>query len=104
MYEGQLAEAEKLERQVIAVQARLLGPEHMDTAASKYNLALVEVHRGKTNEALQLLREAVEHGLSPSDCGALEKDPDLKPLHGDPRFQPIVAEAKQCGTPAQQSN
>ena len=103
LYEGRLLEAEKLEREVIAIQRRVLGPEHMDTAASKYNLALVEVHRGRANDALQLLREAVEHGLSPGDCLGLEKDPDLKPLHGDPRFQSIVAEAKQCVASAQQS-
>jgi len=103
LYEGRLVEAENLELETIAIQRRVLGPEHMDTAASKYNLALVELHRRKANEALQLLREAVEHGLSPSDCLGLEKDPDLKPLHGNPRFQSIVVEAKQCAAAAQQS-
>jgi eukaryotic-like serine/threonine-protein kinase len=102
LQEGRLVEAETLEREAIAIQRRVLGPEHMDTAASKYNLALVEVHRGKANEALQLLREAVEHGLSPGDCLGLEKDPDLKPLQGDLRFQSIVAEAKQRAAAAQQ--
>jgi hypothetical protein len=33
----------------------------------------------------------------------LEKDPDLKPLHGNPRFQSIVAEAKQSAAAAQPS-
>jgi len=102
LYEGRSVQAEKMQREVLAIQRRVLGPEHMDTAASTYNLALVEVHSHKTSEALLLLREAVEHGLSPADCLGIDKDPDFKPLHGDPRFQEIVAEAKQHAAAAQQ--
>ena len=102
MYEGRSIEAEKMQGEVLAIQRRILGPENMDTAASTYNLALAEVHLRKTSEALRLLREAVEHGLSPGDCLGMEKDPDLKPLHGDLRFQEIVAEAKQHAAAARQ--
>jgi serine/threonine protein kinase len=102
LYEGRLVEAEKMQREVLAIQRRVLGPEHMDTAASTYNLALVKVHLGQTSEALLLLREAVEHGLSPGDCLGMDKEPDFKPLRGDPRFQEIVAEAKQHAAAAQQ--
>ena len=102
LYEGRSVQAEKMQREVLAIQRRVLGPEHMDTAASTYNLALVEVHSHKTSEALLLLREAVEHGLSPGDCLGMDKDPYLKPLYGDPRFQEIVAEAKHHAAAAQQ--
>jgi non-specific serine/threonine protein kinase/serine/threonine-protein kinase len=101
LYEGRLVQAEKMQREVLAIQRRVLGPENMDTAASTYNLALVKVHLGQTSEALLLLREAVEHGLSPGDCLGMDKEPDFKPLHGDPRFQEIVAEAKQHAAAAQ---
>ncbi len=100
--EGRSVEAEKMQREVLAIQRRVLGPEHMDTAASTYNLALVKVHLGQTSEALLLLRESVEHGLSPGDCLGMDKEPDFKPLQGDPRFQEIVAEAKQHAAAAQQ--
>jgi serine/threonine protein kinase/tetratricopeptide (TPR) repeat protein len=102
MYEGRSIEAEKMQGEVLAIQRRILGTENMDTAASTYNLALAEVHLRKTSEALRLLREAVEHGLSPGDCLGIDKDPDFKPLHGDPRFQKIVVEAKQHAAAAQQ--
>jgi Tetratricopeptide repeat len=102
LYEGRSVQAEKMQREVLAIQRRVLGPEHMDTAASTYNLALVEVHLRQTSEALRLLREAVEHGLSPGDCLGVDKEPDFKSLHGDPRFQEIVAEAKQHAAAAQQ--
>ena len=102
MYDGRSAQAEKMQQEVLAIQRRILGPENMDTAASTYNLALVEVHLHKTSEALRLLREAVEHGLSPGDSLGIDRDPDFKSLHDDPRFQEIVAEAKHRATAAQQ--
>ena len=52
-------------------------------------------------EALSLLRQAVDHGLSPSDALGMEKDPDLKSLHGDPRFIPLVAYVKEREAAAQ---
>jgi eukaryotic-like serine/threonine-protein kinase len=103
LQQGHSAEAEKLQRETLEIQRRVLGPKHPDTAASVYNLAIVEAHEGRPAEALRLLREAVDNGLSPSDCLGMEKDPDLKPLRGDTRFQSIVAEAKQQAATAQQS-
>jgi hypothetical protein len=41
--------------------------------------------------ALSLLREAVAHGQGLQ----LETDPDLKSLHSDPRFNALVAKAKE---------
>jgi hypothetical protein len=38
---------------------------------------------------------AFAHGLKPADALDMEKDPDLKSLHGDPCVDSLVAEAKQ---------
>ena len=96
-YEGHYVEAEKLLRETLDIQRRVLGPEHPGTAYSTYILACIAARRGQRNEALSLLREAVDHGLAPPPWAALdiEKDPDLQSLHGDPRFDGLVAHAKK---------
>jgi hypothetical protein len=55
---------------------------------------------GKRDEALSLLR-AVDHGLAPDYDLEIEKDPDFKALHGDPRFDDLVAHAKERAVAAQ---
>jgi hypothetical protein len=94
LHQSRYAEAEKLQEDTLDIQRRVLGPDHPNTAASVYNLAIVKVRKRDPAEALRLLHEAVTHGLSPSDCLGLEKDPDLKSLHGDPRFEAVVADAR----------
>jgi hypothetical protein len=51
--------------------------------------------KGNADEALALLREAVDHTLTPKTDLAIETNPDLKSLHGDPRFAALVAHAKE---------
>jgi hypothetical protein len=41
------------------------------------------------------LREAVDHGLSADLDLTIEKETDFKSLHGDPRFDALVAHAKE---------
>jgi len=82
-------------REAIDIQRHVLGPDYPDTALSVYNLACLEARQGRRNEALSLLRETVDHGLSPAQDVDMEKDPDLKSLHGDPRFTALVAHAKE---------
>jgi len=101
--EGNYTEAEKLLKQVRDIQRHVLGPEHSDTAVSTYNLACVAAHLGRRGEAFALLREAVDHGLSAQGDLDLDQDPDLKSLHGDPRFAPMVAHAKEVAASAQKT-
>ena len=93
--EGHYAEAEKLNRETRDVKRRVQGPDSPDTAGSTYNLGCVAALRGRPDEALSLLSEAVDHGLRPSVDSYMDKDPDLKSLHGDPRFAALVAHARE---------
>jgi serine/threonine protein kinase len=102
-HERQYAEAEKLAGEARDVDRRVLGPEHPDTALSTYNLAIVQEHLGKRDEALKLLLEAITHGLPPGNALGIEKDPDFNSLHGDPRFDALVAEAHERAATTQKA-
>lgn len=93
--EGQDPQAEKLFRELVEIQTRVLGPEHPQTAISVYNVGVAEARQGHKNEAISFLRQAVDHGLPAEGDLAIDQDPDLKSLHGDPRFEAVVADAKQ---------
>lgn len=104
--EGQLGkddESEKLTRQALDLERRVLGPDQPETAVTVYNLACIVLKRGKTDEALSLLRQAVDHGLLPREAVKMGEDPDLKALHGDPRFAALIAHAKERAA-AQKTN
>jgi serine/threonine protein kinase/tetratricopeptide (TPR) repeat protein len=94
-HEGQFVEADKLARQTLEIRRRKFGPDHPDTAASVLQLARIAALRGRRDEALSLLREAVEHGISPEDLEDARQSPEFKSLRGDPRFDSLVALAKQ---------
>jgi len=107
MEEGKYTEAEKVYREVIGIQQRVLGPGHPTTAMTRYDLGCVTAHEGHKVEAISILRDAVDHGLPAFGDRAMEKDPDLKALHGDPRFTALVAHAKEVAeskTAPQQHN
>jgi serine/threonine protein kinase/tetratricopeptide (TPR) repeat protein len=95
MEEAHYAEAEKLYLETLDVQKRILGPEHPDTAITTYNLGCIAAHLNQRDKALALLREAVDHGLPVAGDLQMDKDPDLKSLHGDPRFAALVVHAKE---------
>jgi eukaryotic-like serine/threonine-protein kinase len=97
--EGHYAEAEKLERETLERERRILGPKHPETIDSIYDLACYTARNGKREETLSLLQEAVDNGYSNP---LMATDPDLKSLHGDPRFATIVAHAKKHNALAQE--
>jgi serine/threonine protein kinase len=101
--EGRYADAEKLLLDTLNISRRVLGPEQPDTALFTYSLGSIALHEGKRDEALAHLREAVDHGLQPGLDLGIEKDPDLKSLHGDPRFDALVAHAKERAATAQKA-
>jgi tetratricopeptide (TPR) repeat protein len=96
-------DAEKFELETRDIQQRVLGPDSPDTALSTYNLGCLAALQGHREQALLLLRKAVDHGLNPSTDQNIEKDQDLISLHGDPRFDALVAHAKERAA-AQRAN
>ena len=95
--QGHYAEAEKLGRETLGIQRRILGPKHPDTTSTTYSLACYVARNGKRDEALALLREAIDNGYNNPQ---IPTDPDLKSLQGDPRFNAIVAHAKELAAAA----
>ncbi len=93
--EHRYSEAEKLQRETLDIRRRVLGPVHVDVAGSTYNIACLMALQGRPNEAFSMLREAINTGLDVRTLRGIEKDSDLKSLHGDPRFVALVALAKE---------
>jgi hypothetical protein len=56
----QYAEAERLQRDILAIRQRELGPEHTDFLLSKYNLSTVLRRSGQRAAAERLLRETLD--------------------------------------------
>jgi len=93
--ETRYAEPKKLLRDALAVQRRTLGLDDRDVAASLYQLAVIDGHQGKNDEAFALLRDSINHGLPVEVRNGIGTDPDLDPLHADSRFNALVAETKK---------
>ena len=74
-------EAERLHREGLAA--------HPGNASLLYNLAAVLAQSGKTDEAIELLRQALE--AEPGYRKYAETDADLEPLRSEPRFSEAVA-------------
>jgi eukaryotic-like serine/threonine-protein kinase len=91
---GDYARAEQLFAQTRAAQARALGPDNPSTAETTESLALLKLREGHRDDALRLLRDAVDHGLPGWAVDRMATNPDLKPLQGDPRFTALLAYAK----------
>jgi non-specific serine/threonine protein kinase/serine/threonine-protein kinase len=99
--EGHNYEAEKFLRETLDIFRRVYGADNLDTADTIYILACAVARAGQREKALSLLREAIDHGLDPVTGLGIDKAPDLKSLHGDPRFTTLVAHAKEQAAAAQ---
>ena len=89
--EGHYADSEKMFRDVIETAGKTNQPATV--AEAWYNFACAEAARGGPDEAFADLNHAIENGLiSP---GELSADPELKSLHDDPRFDSLVAKARE---------
>jgi hypothetical protein len=76
-FEGKYADAERINREVLDVQRRVLGEEHPDTLRSADHLALSLMHQGKHADAERINREVLgakrrvlgeEHSADDGDC------------------------------------
>lgn len=91
---GAFNEAEKMSRDLLELERRVIGADSPEAAETTYSLATVKAKQGKKDEALALLRQAVDHGMLPREAANLGEDADLQALQGDPRFNELVAHAK----------
>jgi non-specific serine/threonine protein kinase/serine/threonine-protein kinase len=89
--EGRYADSEKMFRDVIETAEKTDQPATV--AEAWYYFACAEAAKGRPDEAFADLNHAIEKGLiSP---GELSADPELKSLHNDPRFDVLVAKARE---------
>ena len=58
-----------------------------------YDLGCVAALAGRSGDAFADLQQAVDHGYSDGDH--MKSDDDLKSLRGDPRFEALVAQARE---------
>jgi eukaryotic-like serine/threonine-protein kinase len=92
--EGRYADSDKMFRNVIDTAEKTNQPATV--AEAWYNFACAEAARGRLDEAFSDLNHAIENGLI--SAGELSADPELKPLHTDPRFDTLVAKARETNS------
>jgi tetratricopeptide (TPR) repeat protein len=98
MGQQRYAEAVRIRTDVLAVRRRVFGESSPAVAPLMYNLACSLALDGKRAPAIDLLRQSVAHGYNDADW--MSKDTDLASLHGDRRFEAVVAEASENAQPA----
>ena len=91
-HEGRYDEAQQLFRQVIQRASSAKDPAAL--ASAWYDFACGAAVAGHRNEAVGYLLQAIDHGYRNPDY--IAADDDLKSLHGDPRFDALVARARQA--------
>jgi eukaryotic-like serine/threonine-protein kinase len=101
--EGRLAEAETLEREELETLRRL-GDGASRMAFAQYALASIVAQEGEKTEAIALLEEALGHGLDAKTALKLSEDKAFHSLHGEVRFEALVAEAKKRGAAGSQGS
>lgn len=90
---GEYGRAHELLEKTRATEIRVMGLDNPTTANATYNLACLELRLGRRDDALQLLRQAIDHGLAGWIVTAMPQDPDLAALRADPRFGELLAYA-----------
>jgi serine/threonine protein kinase len=93
--EKKYSEAEQVLREALGGLRRVLGPSHEFTATAAQNLARVLALQGKRDEAFIPLRAYAEGIGAVDDVERLEKDDNFQSLHGDPRFEALLAATRQ---------
>jgi serine/threonine protein kinase/tetratricopeptide (TPR) repeat protein len=86
-------EADRVFREMLANARRALGENDALSNQSRYNIACIAALRGRREDAIQALQDAVDHGFLDHDT--IANDDDLKSLHDHPRFDALVAEVRR---------
>jgi len=83
-----LEEAERDLREALSRERRVLGDNHTLTALTMAALGNVAALRGKREEALADIEQAIDHGYNRYD--EMASDLDFQSLHEDPRFKALL--------------
>jgi serine/threonine protein kinase len=102
MEQGRLQEAESTLREILQ-RARDVHEAGLSKGFASLMMARVLVRRGKQDEAFDLVRNAIEQGLSTealdlpmyTDFARVERDADFKTLRREPRFEALVSDVKK---------
>jgi hypothetical protein len=89
------AEAQAIMVEVLAAQRRVLPPDHPRTALTLYNLACLTALQSRRADALNYLRESLDHGMPGRIARSIGDDPDLASLRGDPEFDALAAQGRE---------
>jgi tetratricopeptide (TPR) repeat protein len=89
---GNLDRARQNYRRALEIQQKAWGPEHSVTSGTLYSLACFDALDGKPEQALDLLRSALDRGF---DNDFIFEDPDMESLRGTPEFEEILAEVRR---------
>jgi tetratricopeptide (TPR) repeat protein len=100
---GRDEESEKLLREALEVEHRVLGADQPEISVTVYALGALAAKRGQPDQAIALLTEAVD-GMPPREAAKIGDDSDLQRLHGNPKFEALVAHAKSRVTPVQSTS
>jgi adenylate cyclase len=73
-----------------AARALAIDPDENSTL---YNVACLYVQMGDHNRALDLIETTIRNGFGQKEW--LENDPDLAPLHDEPRFKNLMRKLSQ---------
>jgi tetratricopeptide (TPR) repeat protein len=88
--EGHYRDAQEINRRLLhSIEGHAVG----DQGEVWYALAREAALAGRKSESFACLEKAVKYGFAPA--GEIVADTDLKPLHGDPRYEAILAKAGQ---------
>jgi serine/threonine protein kinase/Tfp pilus assembly protein PilF len=90
-HEGRYDDAAKLFREAIQAASKTNQPGVIDNAWYYFGTMAASV--GRRDQALEYLGNAIDHGFRNAD--QMQSDDDLKSLKGDPRFEALVAKARQ---------
>ena len=94
-YKGQrrYADADKVLREMLAIARRAFGENDAYTNHVIENFGVIAALRGRRDEAFVFLKQAVDHGFRTYE--GIANDEDLNSLHGDPRFDELLADLRR---------
>ncbi|MGI9070592.1 MAG: tetratricopeptide repeat protein [Bryobacteraceae bacterium] len=90
---GRSIEAEKLYLEALSGERRLLGDNHPEIGNVLYNLATAKALQGRQSQALDYLRQAVQHGYD--NLEEMGSDETLKSLHDMSEYKTLLAEVQR---------